>query len=140
MVLSRLPTNIDIGRIVRIQWSVPKDQEEFKFRLISLTQEAFGNSIKPHIREDMYFTKQDLYNKNKTVLLYHPSLKGSTAMGLVIYSPEAELGNSHNIFKPIDPPPPSSRVRVIEWVEAGRFIQRIEPEEACTIYLECNLT
>lgn len=135
MTLSRLPTNVDTGTIVRFQWTVPKNQEMFKFRLISLTQEAFRNAPTSHIHEEKCLNRRDLYDGNKTIHFYHSALKDSVAVALFIYRPKPDLKppNPNNIFKPIEPHVLSDAKRVNDWVVIDRFISPIQSGKPYTI-------
>ena len=136
MTLSSLPTNIDTGTVVRFQWTVPKNQEMFKFRLISLTQEAFRNSPTSHIHKEKCFNKRDLDGKN-TINFYHSALKNSVVIGLYIYKPKPDLkpANPNNIFKPIEAHVLSDAKRVEDWIVIDNFIEPIEPGKPYTICL-----
>ena len=136
MTLLSLPINVDTGTIVRFQWTVPRNQEVFKFRLISI-QEAFGSSPTAHIREEKCLNRRDLYDGNKTIRFYHSGLKDSVAVTLFVYTPKPDLKppNPNNIFKPIEPHVLSNAKRVNDWVVIDSFILPIESREPCTIFL-----
>ena len=136
MTLSSLPPNVVTGTVVRFQWTVPKNQEMFKFRLISVTQEAFGDSPKAHYHGEKCLNRRDL-DGNNPIRFYHSALKDSVTIGLYIYRPKPDLkpANPNNIFKPIEPHVLSDAGRVNDWVVIHRFIEPIQSEEPYTICL-----